>query len=88
MAATLSAMFDPAAMPNPRRFRTDRPVAGYLHFGHGLHTCFGRRINFVQIPELVAALVRLPGLRRAPGREGRLSYDGPFPDRMILEFDS
>jgi cytochrome P450 len=88
MAATLSAMFDPAAVAEPRRFRTDRSVAEYLHFGHGLHTCFGRRINFVQIPELVAALLRLPGLRRAAGRQGRLTYDGPFPDQMILEFET
>ncbi len=88
MAATLSAMFDPAAVPEPRQFRPDRSVVEHLHFGHGLHTCFGRRINSVQIPELVAALLRLPGLRRAPGRQGHLRYDGPFPDQMILEFDS
>jgi hypothetical protein len=29
----------------------------------------------------------LPNLRRAPGRAGRTAYDGPFPDRLILEFD-
>ena len=87
VAATLSAMFDPAAFPEPRRFRTDRPLDGYLHFGHGLHTCFGTRINAVQIPEVVAALLRLPGLRRERGRAGRVTYDGPFPDHLVLRFD-
>ncbi|MGH9282576.1 MAG: cytochrome P450, partial [Acidimicrobiales bacterium] len=83
----LSAMFDPAAFPEPNRFRADRPEDRYVHFGHATHTCFGLGVNRVQIPELVAAVVRLPGLRRAPGAEGRLVYDGPFPDRLVVEFD-
>jgi len=52
-----------------------------------MHTCFGLYINYVQIPELVAGLVRLPGLRRAPGGAGRLVYDGPFPERLVVAFD-
>ncbi|MGH9179019.1 MAG: cytochrome P450 [Acidimicrobiales bacterium] len=84
----LSAMFDPAAFPAPTRFRPDRPEDRYLHFGHGLHTCFGLGVNRVQVPELVAAVARLPGLRRAPGAEGKLVYDGPFPDRLVVEFDT
>jgi cytochrome P450 len=88
MAAGLSASFDRRAVSEPRQFRMDRSIDEYLHFGHGLHTCFGRQINFVQLPELVAALLRLPGLRRARGAAGRLAYDGPFPDRLILEFNS
>ncbi|HET9443262.1 MAG TPA: cytochrome P450 [Acidimicrobiales bacterium] len=87
MLAVLSAMFDADAFPQPGRFRADRPADRYLHFGAGLHACFGRHINAVQVPELVAALLRLPGLRRAPGRDGRLAYDGPFPHRLVLEFD-
>ena len=86
-AAILPAMFDPAAFDRPGRFRTDRPAPPYLHFGHGLHTCYGRRVNAIQLPEVVAPLLRLPNLRRAPGEEGRISYDGPFPDRLVLEFD-
>jgi hypothetical protein len=40
----------------------------------------------VVIPEIMAALLRLPGLQRAPGREGRVALDGPFPDRLVLHF--
>jgi cytochrome P450 len=83
---TLSAMFDPEVFIEPKVFRADREVE-YLHFGYGMHRCFGRAINGVQIPELVATLLQLPNLRRAPGSAGRIAYDGPFPDRLILEFD-
>ena len=87
LVGVLSAMFDGAAFPQPNQFRADRPESDYLHFGHGMHTCYGLAINRVQIPELVAAVLRLPGLRRAPGRAGRLRFDGPFPDRLVVEFD-
>lgn len=87
LVSTLSAMFDPAGFPDPRHVRLDRPIEGYLHFGAGLHACFGRHINAVTVPAMVAALVRLPGLRRAPGVAGRLVYDGPFPDRLLVQFD-
>lgn len=89
LLGTLSAMFDPAAFPHPGRFDADRsPEPEYLHFGHGMHQCFGTRINGRQIPELVAGLVRLPGLRRADGRSGRIAWAGPFPDRLVLAFDT
>ncbi|HEU0016283.1 MAG TPA: cytochrome P450 [Longimicrobium sp.] len=87
LIGTLSAMFDPDGFPEPRRFRLDRDVRSYLHFGWGMHQCFGLGINLVVIPEIVAALLRLPGLRRARGAEGRVALDGPFPERLVLEFD-
>jgi len=87
LVSVLSAMFDKAAFPVPGRIVTGRPLDRYLHFGHGMHTCFGLYINYVQIPELVAGLVRLPGLRRAAGGEGRLVYDGPFPEGLVVAFD-
>ncbi|MDQ3605011.1 MAG: cytochrome P450, partial [Gemmatimonadota bacterium] len=87
MIGTYSAMFDPEGFPEPDRFRIDRDIRSYLHFGWGLHQCFGLAINTVQIPEILGALLRLPRLRRASGRAGRVTHDGPFPDRMVLEFD-
>jgi len=87
-AAILSAMFDPLVFEDPDSFRVDRPASSYLHFGHGLHTCFGERINVVQMPETVSALLALDNLRRAPGRSGHIVYDGPFPDRLLVDFDT
>ncbi|MDP8938124.1 MAG: cytochrome P450 [Actinomycetota bacterium] len=86
-ASIMSAMFDPAVFEQPGTFRVDRPVSSYLHFGHGLHTCFGERVNVVQMPETVGSLLALDNLRRAPGRDGRIVYDGPFPDRLLVDFD-
>jgi cytochrome P450/glutathione S-transferase len=82
---TLGAMHDPAAFATPGAFRTDRD-ADYLHFGHGLHRCYGYAINGIQIPELAAALLREPKLRLARGSDGVVAFDGPFPDRLIVEF--
>ncbi|MEL6626377.1 MAG: cytochrome P450 [Bacteroidota bacterium] len=79
-----SAMFDARKFPDPRSFRTDRPKTDYLYFGLGLHKCFGTYVNFVVIPEMLMALLKLPGLR--PG--GKLMKEGPFPDRWILEWEA
>jgi cytochrome P450/glutathione S-transferase len=85
--ATLSAMFDSAVFTKPGEFNPQRQ-SDYLHFGYGMHTCFGSAINGIQIPELLAALLRLPNLRRATGSAGQILYDGPFPNRLVLEFDA
>jgi cytochrome P450 len=85
-AATFSAMFDSAAVEEPREFRANRAIE-YLHFGYGLHRCQGRLVNDVQVPELVALVLKLPNLRRAPGSRGQVAYAGPFPERFVLEFD-
>ena len=87
-AATQAAMFDRRVFVAPNEVRTDRPASAYLHFGYGLHACFGRYISYeVQIPAMVKAIVSRRGLRRAPGRAGRLGWDGPFPDSLTVEFD-
>ena len=86
VALTISAMFDPAAFPEPGRFVLNRPLDRYLHFGYGMHRCYGSMINGIQIPELVKALVLLPNLRRASGRFEKTLYEGPFPDRLVVEF--
>lgn len=83
-----SAMFDADVFEQPDRFRTDRPASAYMHFGQGMHICFGEHVNVVQMPEVVAALLQLDGLRLAPGPEGRILYAGPFPDRLVVEFES
>jgi cytochrome P450/glutathione S-transferase len=83
---TISAMFDPKAFPQPGSFDTTRPLEKYLHFGHGMHTCYGLMINGVQLPALVGAIVQLPNLRRASGRFKPVLYEGPFPDRLVVQF--
>ncbi|MET0388655.1 MAG: cytochrome P450 [Polyangiales bacterium] len=81
-ASTLSAMFDPSAVEQPHVFRVDRPWQKYLHFGDGMHRCFGERFNRVVIPQAIKALLLRPALARVPGTAGKLHYEGPFPTRM------
>jgi cytochrome P450 len=80
IAATQSAMFDERMVDQPNEFRIDRPEYLNMHFGYGLHTCFGQYVNRVQIPGILKPLLKCPGLRRA----GELQYDGPFPSSLLV----
>jgi cytochrome P450 len=85
VAATQSAMFDSKRIDDPETFRVDRPGYAYLHWSYGLHTCFGRYINAVQLPAIVKALL-LRGIRRAPGAAGQLTKSGPYAGSLSVSF--
>jgi cytochrome P450 len=87
VAATQSAMFDARIVESPNEFRTGRPNYIYMHFGYGMHACFGQYVNRVQIPGILKPLLQRKGLRRAAGQAGQLTYSGPFPSSMTVEFD-
>ena len=88
MAATQPAMFDPDVFPEPSKVRTDRPEDQLFHFGRGLHSCFGHQITQkAQVPAIIGAVLRQPGIRRASGSPGRLAWNGPFPAALEVEFD-
>lgn len=87
IAAFASAMMDERRIPEPRRFDADRLEHEYIHFGHGLHECFGKRINEATLARMLKPLLRRPGLRRAPGAAGRLTKAGVFAERLVVEFD-
>lgn len=74
IAVLKSAMRDGRSMQRPWRFSAGRTGDDYLHFGYGLHRCFGEHIARHQMGAIGAALlahdVRLCG---------RLKRDGPFP---------
>ena len=87
LASLQSATFDDHRIDDPNDFRIDRPDYNYMHFGYGLHTCFGQYINMVQIPRIAQAVLSRPNLRRAAGVDGTLQLDGPFPSHLVVEFD-
>jgi cytochrome P450 len=58
VAATQSAMFDERMVDAPNEFRPSCPDYLYMHFGCGLHTCFGQYINRVQIPGILKPLLK------------------------------
>lgn len=87
LAAFASAMMDPRRVADPRRFDPARPPSDYIHFGYGLHECFGRHINHATLHLMLKPLLARPGLRRAPGAAGRLRKNGAFAERLEVRFD-
>jgi cytochrome P450 len=86
IAAFASAMMDPRRVPSPERFDPDRRAHEYIHFGYGLHECFGRHINGATLHMMLKPLLKRPNLRRAAGSEGKLTKNGPFAERLVVEF--
>jgi cytochrome P450 len=82
LVATQSAMFDPLLVETPDIFRVDRPWSDYLHFGHGLHTCFGLAINRVHLAAMATALLEGPPISRKPGDAGQLTVSGAYPTHL------
>lgn len=86
IAGPLAAMFDPDVFERPWQFCSARPIEDYVHFGHGPHVCFGKYVADAQIVEIVRTVLLLPGLKRAPGRRGRVRYEGPAVDSLHVTF--
>jgi cytochrome P450 len=87
-ASTQSAMHDPDVVQDPHEFRLDRPDSVYLHYGAGLHACYGRYVNAVVIPAIVKAALSIESAERAPGLAGELTMDGSWPTSMTLRFST
>jgi cytochrome P450 len=87
IVAFSSAMMDERRVPHPRRFDPNRRPHEYIHFGHKLHECFGRHINGATLHLMLQPLLKQSNLRRAAGRDGHLTKNGPFAERLVVEFD-
>lgn len=85
LAATLSAMHDPAAIDEPARFRPGRAWESYMLWGEGLHRCWGDRINRAILPAMLTPLLAMPGLRQLAPPDGGGT---PFPRHYRLRWDS
>jgi cytochrome P450 len=86
LAAFASAMKDPRRVADPQRFDIDRPASDYIHFGYGLHQCFGIHINRATLHMMLKPLLKQPNLRRARGKAGRLHKNGPFAASLTVDF--
>jgi cytochrome P450 len=79
-----SAMRDGRRVRDPEAFIPGRPPCNYIHFGHGLHECFGIHINRGLLPAILKPLLKRHDLTRAPGVEGHLRKQGVFADRLVV----
>lgn len=87
IAAFASAMMDGRRLPDPSRFDAERLPYEYIHFGFGLHQCFGLHINRATLHMMLKPLLAKEGLRRAPGGAGRLVKQGAFAASLTVRYD-
>jgi Dyp-type peroxidase family len=89
LVSTMSALHDPRAIDHPNRFNPDRKPSDIdPMFGLGPHDCLGRHLAMRQITEIFQVLLSQRDLRLAKGRAGRLSWIGPFPQSLEMEFNA
>jgi cytochrome P450 len=86
-AAFSSAMMDKRRLADPQSFNPRRLDHEYIHFGYGLHACFGTQMNKALLPLMLKPLLKRPNLRRAPGPGGVLSKRGAFAERLRVNYD-
>ncbi|MEG8040288.1 cytochrome P450 [Sphingomonas sp. LR60] len=87
LASIASAMRDERGLPEPKRFDAGRSPDQYIHFGYGVHQCFGLEINRATLHLMIKPLLKRAGLRRARGNAGRLKKRGAFASTLIVEFN-
>jgi cytochrome P450 len=80
VAVTQSGMRDRYVLDQPDGLRLDREPSEYLHFGAGIHRCFGAAISTAQFGALGTELFRGGDVRRA----GPLVWGEAFPERLPL----
>ena len=83
----IGAMFDPDKFADPAAFSTKRTLGDYLVFGHGVHQCFGEHLAYVELPQMMMAMLKLHGLQRASGGPAGIQYEGPAVAHLYLEYD-
>jgi cytochrome P450 len=68
----VKASMDPTVFPDPTEVKLDRDIKSYIHYGWGPHQCAGLDASRVALTTMFKAIVKLDGLRRAPGLQGEL----------------
>ena len=80
-------MVDERRLLDPQSFNPRRLPHEYIHFGYGLHACFGTQMNKALLPLMLKPLLKRQNLRRAPGPAGVLSKRGAFAERLRVNYD-
>jgi cytochrome P450 len=87
-AMTISASFDDKGFKRPLAFDPRRPYGSYLHFGYGLHRCFGAQLVKVVLTAAMMEVLKLERLASARPPAWGVSYNGPFPSSFPIRFQA
>jgi cytochrome P450 len=82
-----AANHDPEVFEDPERFDLDRPnLRRHLGFAVGMHHCLGSHLAKLEARVALQQLLeKMPGMRRAPGCDVRMSgYEFRQPARFLL----
>jgi cytochrome P450 len=82
-----SAMMDDRRLTDPRTFNPRRLPHEYIHFGYGLHQCFGIHMNNALLPLMLKSLLKRKNLHRVRGSKGKLHKRGAFSDTLYVNYD-
>ena len=86
-AAFSSAMMDERRLLDPQSFNPRRLPHEYIHFGYGLHACFGIQMNKALLPLMLKPLLKRRTCGGRPGPTGVLSKRGAFAERLRVNYD-
>lgn len=81
-----SAMRDHRRISAPEIFDPWRRPHEYIHFGQGLHECFGRFLNRAMLHRILKPLLKQEALTRAEGRRGKLKKRMIFSDSLVVRY--
>lgn len=87
MVMTQSAMFDPRRIDKPEEFNPRRERNNSMLLGFGLHWCIGAPLAQAQITQTFKPLLERDNVRRAPGKDGKMTTLGPFPQNLWVLYD-
>ena len=68
----VKASMDPTVFPDPHEVKLNRDIKSYIHYGWGPHQCAGLDASLTALSTMFKAVMRLKGLRRAPGVQGEV----------------
>lgn len=83
LALTHAAMFDAAGFPAPDRFDSARDFSDTFTFGQGMHSCLGRHIAAVMVPEILRQILRRDGLDPGTGPDFK---GGSVPQSWMVHY--
>lgn len=87
LVSTQSAMFDPRRIEEPTKFNPNRKQTDYMLMGVGLHWCIGAPLAYAQVTQTFKPLLERNNIRRAPGKDGKMTTFGPFPESLWVLYD-